>query len=40
MFNSEEKKAIGFVVDGVDANVTRDSLEAEIFKNFEMDSQY
>jgi chemotaxis protein MotA len=29
------KKAIGFVVDGVDANVTRDSLEAEIFKNFE-----
>lgn len=29
------KKAIGFVVDGVDANVTRDSLEAEVFKNFE-----
>lgn len=29
------KKAIGFVVDGVDANVTRDALEAEIHKVFE-----
>jgi chemotaxis protein MotA len=29
------KRAIGFLVDGVDANVARDSLETEIFHEFE-----
>jgi chemotaxis protein MotA len=32
------KRAVGFIVDGVDATVARDALEAEIMRKFEEDS--
>jgi chemotaxis protein MotA len=32
------RRAVGFIVDGVDSTVTRDALETEIFHHFESDS--